>query len=94
MPNGKIRKDDDPLTVIVAGNFTEFNHYCYVHHINPRSRDHLYVDSSIRLAGLARPITVVRIGTYHSRRDLPEIEGMIRVIQARQEDKDDQSPST
>jgi hypothetical protein len=82
------RGPDDELTVIVAGNYPEFHHYCYVHGINPRSRDLLYVRDSQVLRGINRPLVIKYIGTYQQRPDLHEInQNLDIIIKSRRQDK-------
>lgn len=69
-----------PLTVIVAGNYPEFNHWCYVHGANPRSRDLLYVRDVAVLAGINRPLDIKYVGTYQKRSDLHEINQALNII--------------
>lgn len=70
-------------TAVIAGTYSQFLDWCRERGLNPRSRDLIFVLSADWLQG-QRDLEVVRTGTWADRRDLDEIEDMLRAVNRRQ----------
>jgi hypothetical protein len=64
---------------VIAGNYREFPGCCAGQHLSPRDRDLICVSSADRLQGRS-DLQVERIGTWRQRRDLDEVEDMLRLV--------------
>jgi len=61
-----------PLTFILAGNYEEFVHYCQSRDLN--RHDFVYLNKTAE--GGCR---LIRIGTWRERRDLENVNELIRI---------------
>jgi hypothetical protein len=71
---------------VVAGTRYEFLDWCLRHHISPTDRRAIELherDKWQRIAGAPRGMPYVRIGTWQQRRDLDELQAILRNREAR-----------
>jgi hypothetical protein len=66
-------------TLVFAGNYREFAHWCRENGRNPHDRNLIYASEWYRLQGLS-DIDVVYYGTYYLRRDYDKIMEAIHWI--------------
>jgi hypothetical protein len=71
------------ITVVVAGNYRQFIHYCQANGIDRhRDRNVICASNARSLWGVSGPIESVYIGTWFLRDDLQEIQDRIIVLKA------------
>ena len=67
-----------PLTFILAGNYEEFVHYCQSRDLN--RPDFVYLNKTAEgLLGRHTGCLLIRIGTWRERRDLENVNELIRI---------------
>ena len=67
-----------PLTFILAGNYEEFVHYCQSRDLN--RHDFVYLNKTAEgLLGRHTGCRLIRIGTWRERRDLENVNELIRI---------------
>jgi hypothetical protein len=67
-----------PLTFILAGNYEEFAHYCQSRDLN--RPDFVYLNKTAEgLLGRHTGCRLIRIGTWRERRDLKNVNELIRI---------------
>ena len=67
-----------PLTFILAGNYEEFVHYCQSHDLN--RPDFVYLNKTAEgLLGRHNGCRLIRIGTWRERRELENVNELIRI---------------
>jgi hypothetical protein len=67
-----------PLTFILAGNYEEFAHYCQSRDLN--RPDFVYLNKTAEgLLGRHNGCRLIRIGTWRERRDLKNVNELIRI---------------
>ena len=67
-----------PLTFILAGNYEEFVHYCQSRDLN--RPDFVYLNKTAEgLLGRHTGCRLIRIGTWRERRDLENVNELIRI---------------
>jgi hypothetical protein len=67
-----------PLTFILAGDYEEFDHYCQSHDLN--RPDFVYLNKTAEgLLGRHNGCRLIRIGTWRERRELENVNELIRI---------------
>jgi hypothetical protein len=67
-----------PLTFILAGNYEEFVHYCQSRDVN--RPDFVYLNKTAEgLLGRHNGCRLIRIGTWRERRELENVNELIRI---------------
>lgn len=69
------------MTIVYAGNHSQFLNWCVENKRSPRDRDLHYVSDPDRIRGLQN-VRVVRYGTWFERKDLNYFQNLVNAMQA------------
>jgi hypothetical protein len=72
----------EPRLVVLAGNYREFQFWCYENERNPRDRNLIYASEWYRLRGLG-PVRYITYGTWYMRRDAWEMKSYLEYLERR-----------
>lgn len=79
MPAIKDETQAPQRVAVIAGNYRQFTGWCRDQGIHPHSPQVIYAASPSRLRGYS-DLKVERVGTWHERDDLREIEEELRIV--------------
>jgi hypothetical protein len=77
------REASDVKTVVLAGNYREFQFWCRENDRNPRDRNLVFATEPRHIRGLGK-VHVVRYGTYYMNPRGPEMSVYLRYLEGRQ----------